>query len=266
MGVVADAGKDVLLCKHGGDNKMKKLGIVVIAVVAIIAAGLFWLRGNLDGLVRDAIAKYGSEMTQAQVSVGGVKISATDGQGVISDLVVGNPKGFKTAHAFAVKEFTVAVDPASLTGDVITVRKIAIVAPNVVYEKGDAMTNFDAIQKNIADYLGPSDGKSSQGGKKLIVEELTVTGAKAKAAAPFMDGQTMTVDLPDISLHNMGKSKGGITPGELGKEIAGALQKQLSNAVNFDKLGKAISEKAGATVESAKKAAGSATDKIKDLF
>jgi hypothetical protein len=239
---------------------VKKLGIALLVLIAVVVSALFWLHGNMDGLVRDAITKYGSEMTQARVSVGGVKISAANGEGVISDLTIGNPKGYKTPHAFRVKEFTVAIDPASIARDVVTVKKIVIVAPDVMYEKGDAMTNFDAIQKNIAAYLGPSSGKPS--GKKLIVEELTIRDAKAQASAPFMDGKTVTVSLPDLTLHNLGKAKGGITPGELGQEIAGALKKQLSGAISFDKLGKAISEKAGEV----KKSAGKAVDKVKSLF
>lgn len=243
---------------------MKKLGIVLLVLIAVVAGALLWLRGNMDSLVRDAIAKYGSEMTQAKVSVGNVKISAANGEGVISDLSIDNPKGFKTPHAFKVREFTIAIDPASVAGDVVTVKKIAIVAPDVIYEKGDTMTNFDAIQKNIADYLGPSSGKPS--GKKLIVEELTIRDAKAEASAPFLDGKTMAVSLPDLSLHDLGKAKGGITPGELGQEIAGALKNQLSSAVSFDKLGKAISEKTGEVTKSAKETAGKATGKIKSLF
>ena len=132
---------------------MKKVGIALIVIIAVIAGALYWLRNNLDSLVRDAIVKYGSEMTQAKVSVGSVKIDAVNGEGIISDFQIGNPQGFKTPYAFKVKEFTVAIDPTTLTGNVITVKKIAIDAPDVIYEKGDSMTNFDAIQKNIADYL-----------------------------------------------------------------------------------------------------------------
>ena len=241
---------------------MKKLGIALLALLAIIAGAVFWLRGNLDGLVGDAIAKYGSEMTQAKVSVGGVKISALNGEGIITDLIIGNPKGFKTPHAFSVRNFTLEVEPASVAKEVVVIKKIAIIAPDVIYEKGEGMTNFDAIQKNIAGYAGPSDGKtakadkSSKDGKKLIVEELTIKGAKAHASAPFLDGKMIDVPLPDLTLRNIGKAKGGVTSGELGQEIAGALKKQLSASISFDNLGtltKDAGEKLGKTLEKAGK-------------
>jgi hypothetical protein len=254
---------------HGVSTRrtvMKKTGIFLLILAVIAATVLLWLRGNLDGLVRDAIARYGSEMTQAKVSVGSVKITVSSGEGIISGLVIGNPKGFKTPQALNIQEFAVAIDPASIAGDVVTVKKIAIIAPDVGYEKGDTMTNFDAIQKNIADYLGPADNKPSEGGKKLIVEELTIRNAKVDVSSAFMAGKSIVVDLPDITLRNLGKAKGGITPGELGREIVGALQKQLTHAVNFDKLGKAIDESASAAAKEATEATGEAVDKIKSLF
>lgn len=235
---------------------MKKLGITLLVLTAIFFGALFWLHGNLDGLLADAIAKYGSDMTQAKVSVGGVQLNATNGEGVIRDLTIKNPKGFKTVHAFNVKEFSVVIDPASLAGDVVLVKRVAIIAPDVIYEKGDTMTNFDAIQKNIADYLGPSNGTAS--GKKLIVEELTIRNIKAQASAPFLDGNTVTVAVPDLTLHKLGKTKGGLTPGELGQVVSAALKKQLAGAISFNTLGQAIGSTAGVAEKSAKDAVGKA--------
>ncbi len=147
-----------------------------------------------------------------------------------------------------------AIDIASLTGNVITIRKIGVAAPDIIYEKGDAMTNFDAIQKNIADYLGPADKAKDKekGGKKLIVEELVIANPKAQASAAFMNGKTVEVKLSTISLRNLGKAKGGVTPGELGQEIAGAIKARLTAGISFDGLMKSMGgvlDKAGGAVK-----------------
>jgi hypothetical protein len=229
---------------------MKKLVAVLLVLAALVGSALFWLSGNIDGLIKDAVATYGSAMTQAKVSVDTVKIAPADGKGTISTLVIGNPAGFKTAHAIKVGRIEVDIDVASVARDVILIRRIAIIAPDVIYEKGDSMTNFDAIQKNIASYLGPADSK--KGGKKLIVEELTIRDAKAQASAAFMNGKTVNVPLPDITLKNLGKAKGGISPGELGQEITSALKAKLTGAVSFDRLMKSAGEaldKAGTAVK-----------------
>ena len=229
---------------------MKILAAVLAILATIIGAAMFWLSGNMDSLMKTAIGDYGSAMTQAKVSVDAVKISPADGKGTITNLLIGNPAGFKTAYAIKVGQIDVDIDVASVARDVIVIRRIAINAPDVIYEKADAMTNFDAIQKNIASYLGPADSKKE--GKKLIVEELTIRDAKAQASAAFMNGKTVNVSLPDITLKNLGKAKGGISPGELGQEIAGALKAKLTSAVSFDRLMKSTGEaleKAGSAVK-----------------
>jgi len=229
---------------------MKNIAAILFALAAVAGGALFWLSGNLDSLIRNAVVEYGSAMTQAKVGIDAVKIAPADGKGAISNLVIGNPAGFKTSHAIKVGQIDVEIDIASVTRDVVTIRRIAINAPEIIYEKGDALTNFDAIQKNIASYLGPADIK--KGGKKLIVDELTIRKAKAEASAAFMSGKTVSVPLPDITLKNIGKAKGGITPGELGQEVASALKAKLTGAVSFDKLMKSTGEaldKAGAAVK-----------------
>lgn len=222
---------------------MKKIAVVLLLIVAVIGGALYWLSGNIDGLLKNAIANYGSAMTQAKVSVGAVKIAAADGKGTISNLAIGNPAGFNTAYALKVARIDIEIDLASVTKDVILIRRIAVIAPDLIYEKGGTMTNFDAIQKNIARYLGPSDSKKN--GKKLIVELLTIRNAKTQASAGFMGGKTLSVPLHDITLKNIGRAKGGISGGELGQVVAGALKTKLSGAVNFDRLMKSTGDALG---------------------
>ena len=214
---------------------MKKLVAALLVVVAIIGGAVFWLSGNLDGLVKGAIAKYGSAMTQAKVSVDEVKIAPVDGKGTLGNLVIGNPAGFKTPYAIKAGRIEVDIDIASVTRDVIVIRRIAIIAPQVNYELGSAMTNFDTIQKNIASYLGSADNKK-KGGTKLIVEELTIRQAKAQASAAVMGDKTVNVALPDITLRNLGKARGGMSPGELGQQVAAAVTAKLAGTVNFERL------------------------------
>ncbi|MDZ7921236.1 hypothetical protein [Rhodoferax sp.] len=231
----------------------KSLLAFAILLLLLIVGGAIWLHGNLDGLVQSAISKYGTAMTGATVKVSAVKLKAANGHGTLKGLLVGNPAGFKTPYAVKADTIELEVDVASLTKDVVLVKKIAVIAPEVIYEKGDAITNVDAIQKNIAQYLGPSTNTGP--GKKLIVQEFVIRGAKAQVSASFLNGQTVSVALPDIALRDLGKAKGGLTPGELGLEVANALEKRLLSSVNMGALAKSV---------------GSALDKagnaIKDIF
>lgn len=206
----------------------KWIGGLALAAALAAAGGAWWLHDNLDALVRRGIAHYGSQMTQARVDVDSVQIRGADGNGIVRGLVVGNPAGFRTPHALKVGVIDVAVDMRTLADPVVVVRRIVLESPDVIYEKGDAATNFDALQANIARSLGTSSsGSESSPPRKLIVEELIIRGARAQASAPGLGGRTVSTTLPDITLRQVGRTQGGVTPAQLGQVVARTLSQRL---------------------------------------
>ena len=228
--------------------------ITALLVFAATAAGVWWVSRNLDDIAKSAIQNYGGAMTQAKVKVGEVHLSPSTGQGSIHDLSIGNPKGYRTAHALQVGKIEVDVDIATATDKVIIIRRITIEAPDVVYEKGEGLTNFDAILRNISLYIGESapSGSGSSSGRKLIVDSLTIRGARAHASAPLLSGKSVDIDLPDITLKNIGRAQGGVTPGELGGIVANAIRSRLVASINFERMlqsGSQALDKAGAAIK-----------------
>lgn len=217
-------------------NRPFRLFLILLALIGVAAV---LLATNLDHLAEYAISENGSVMTKATVSVDTVKIASTSGKGTISMLVVGNPAGFRTPHAFKAGSIDVDFELASLTSDAVVIRAITISGPDVIYEHGETMTNFDAIQNNIAAQLDTMRRNNNTGGIKLIVEELSIYNATAWASAPFMGGKTISIPLQDITLRNVGKDRGGITQEELGVVVTGALKARLASAASIDKLAKA---------------------------
>ncbi|MEW6134014.1 MAG: AsmA family protein [Pseudomonadota bacterium] len=207
---------------------MKKLQIVFLAFILLVAAVVLyvWLANPLNALVKTAIEKYGSEMTQATVTVGSVDLSPTDGKGVLSGLALGNPKGFKSPHALKAGRIELALEPASLTRDVVLIHKIHVDAPYISYEKNDkGVTNFDAIQRNVQRYVGagskaPKEDKKAE--TKMVIESLVIRNAKVNYNG------LMDLKLPDIHLRNIGKKSGGATSAEVTRAIVGELNKQLA--------------------------------------
>lgn len=230
---------------------MKKILFPLLVAVLLAVGSLYWISDNLDEIVADAIAHNGSAMTQGRVGLEKVEIAPKNGKGIVSGVVIGNPKGFKTPYALRVERIELDVDLTTIAKDVTLVRMLVIDKPDVIYENSELGTNFDAIQKNIATYLGPNGKPQQRGGTRLIIEELTICNANAQASADFMGGKTISIPLPDIVLKNLGKAKGGITPGEIGQEITNALKAKLSIAGNFDRLKKSADgtlDKAGRAI------------------
>lgn len=224
------------------------------ALLLLLSAGVaaWWLSHNLNGIAKRAIETYGSAMTQAKVSVGAVQLSPKDGTGVIQNLEIHNPRGFKTTHAIQVEKIAVKVDLSTVTQAVVVIHEISIQTPDVIYEKGDPLTNFDALLRNITASIGESSQTNAGNSKKLIVDSFTLRGAKARASASLLNGKTIDIDLPDITLKNIGRAQGGVTPEELGGIVANALRSRLAASFSFDRLlqsGGQVLDSAGSAIK-----------------
>jgi hypothetical protein len=113
--------------------------------------------------------------------------------------------------------------------DVVLVRRIAVERPSITYEPGARGSNFEALQRNVARYVGAGEAK---GGRRLIVESLTIRGARVTYAPQVGRGTaTISFDLPDIQLRDVGKDRGGVTPGELAKIVVDALAARIAEVM-----------------------------------
>lgn len=208
---------------------MKKYHIAILLLLVAIAASLFFAFTNPMGrLVKLAVEKFGPEMTQATVRVSRVEIVTADGKGKLSGLVLGNPKGFKTDYALKAGTIAIEIEPASIARDVVVIHKVLIDAPSIIYEKGEHGSNFDAIQRNVEQYLGVGGGqdkKAEGGGKKMIIDSFIIRNAKVN-----YNGM-VDIKLPDIELHDIGKNSGGATSAQVVKAIIAELNAKMAVAL-----------------------------------
>ena len=243
---------------------MKKLllGIAVV-VLLVIAGGAWWLYTSLDSVVASAIRKYGPQITGVSVKLSSVKIVPADGTASLRGMVVGNPKDFKTEHALSLGEISMKLDIGSLTKDVILIKEISIIKPDVTYEYASGSSNLDAIKHNVDRYTaenlgGKNESKDKGSGKKFIIENLYVKDGKANVSAEILKGKTMSVALSNLHLRDIGKKSNGATAGEVTKEVLSAITQSVTKATSSLNLGGAV--------ESVKKGAESASGKIKGLL
>jgi uncharacterized protein involved in outer membrane biogenesis len=243
---------------------MKKilLGIAVVVLLGI-AGGAWWLFSSLDSVVASAIRKYGPQITGVSVKLSRVKIMPADGTASLRGLVVGNPKDFRTEHALSLGEISMKLDIGSLTKDVILIKEISIIKPDVTYEYAPGGSNLDAIQRNVNRYVaenlgGKNESKDKGTGKKFIIENLYVKDGKANVSSEILKGKPMVVTLPDLHLRDIGKKSNGATAGEATKQVLGAITQSATKATSSLNL-----SGAGDIV---KKGAESAGEKIKGLL
>ncbi|OQW62860.1 MAG: hypothetical protein BVN29_18200 [Nitrospira sp. ST-bin5] len=243
---------------------MKKtlLGIAVLVALGFVGS-LWWLSRSLDSQVASAIRVYGSEIAGVPVSLSDVRIVVADGAATLHGLVVGNPPGFKTAQALSLDEVTLKLDVGSLATDVIRIKEMSIVKPDITYEYTLGGSNLDVLQRNADRYVaghgyGKSESREGAPGKKLVIEHVYIKNGIVNVSADMLNGKAVVVPLPDLQMTDIGKQSNGATVGEAMKNILGALTQSVTASVGTLNL--------GTVADGLKKGAEAATDAIRGLF
>ncbi|MEI6560531.1 MAG: hypothetical protein WCO68_00420 [Verrucomicrobiota bacterium] len=248
---------------------MKLLRNLVILVVLLCIIGVGVAFFSINALVKKGFETAGPAVAKVETRLGSANILPFSGTGKLSDIFVGNPQGCKTPHAIKVASVSVGVNLPSLKTDTVTLHSVKIEAPDICIEGGlTDKNNLTAIVHNIDSFAGNSSKpkadeakKSADSGKKVIVKDLLITGAKVHWVSPMTLGQEVLLQLPDIHLQNIGEEKKGITLGALSKLIMDEIFK-ASGAVSKQNLNKAVDQ----IKELGKGNLNNAADKLKGLF
>jgi hypothetical protein len=194
-----------------------------------------------------------SDATQTNVSLAQVKLNLKEGVGVLNNYQQGNPEGFQTKYAFRFDQAELDIDVGTILDDVVIIERVFINHADIVYEFNDGKTNFVELKKNIdkntkkknsdqknnpvVDQEKTSSSQSkTQQSKKIIIRSFEMINTKVEAAMPFASSQTLSVQLPNIKLSNIGAKENGLLADELMKIFLDAMEKDLKRAVNFKNL------------------------------
>jgi hypothetical protein len=244
---------------------MKKLLIAagMLTAAFIIAAVILVVR--LDILITKAINTYGPEITGTEVRTGDVRVSFLSGEAAVKNFLLGDPKGFRSAHAMKAASITVDLELSSLLGDTIVVKRIELVQPEIVYEKRGGTDNFKTIARHAeqkAKEVGIVPGETGEGKpqKKLRIREFIIRGGRVTLLTPDLPSGTASAALPDIHLRDVGKD--GAPPSEVFSRILAVMHDRLTTPIVIDTLNRGVVE----ARKSAEKNTRSLTDKIKGIF
>ena len=224
---------------------MKKILIGLAAIILLVIGGLVYVYVNLDDIVKTTIEKAGTRVTQAEVTVEGVSIEATQNTAAITGLVVGNPDGFNTDYAFSLGNISVRLDGSTLTSDTIRIIEVIVDAPSVTYELGNGSSNIATIQRNVESFVqrvsGPTGAGGADGnapaedagsGTKIIIDNVYVRNGNVGVSAALLQGKKLSASLPEIHLTDVGKESKGATPAEVAGEILTAINASVFKAVS----------------------------------
>jgi hypothetical protein len=218
---------------------LKKIFIGLGILVVIFAVGLFVLYTRLDMIVSAQIEKYGTRAAQSTVTVSGFKLSVNSGQGSISGLKIGSPKGFSAPYSIKLDSISVTVDRNTITGSgPIIIKEIVVDRPQVNYEiLENGQSNLSTISRNAQEYAGSSQHKAdrqeaAQKGhpeRKVIIDRLVIQQGEVEISQPMLK-LPVSAKLPTITLTGLGRSESGTTPDAVAGQVLEAITSGAARA------------------------------------
>ncbi len=236
--------------------------LAVLALIAFLGVAFF----SLNTLIKKGVEKGGPLALKAETRLESADILPFTGSGKLSGLFVGNPEGFKTPYALKVGQIHVQADLASVKTDTIVIQSVRIESPDIFIEGGlKEKNNLSALRKNIADFgsaktqakadpATESPKQPAKPGKKVIVKDLVITGAKVHWVSSLTLGQEVLLPLPDIHLTNLGEDKQGLTWSQLSNVVVDAIF-NAAGSVSAENLNKAVNQLKEKGLENLNKAA-----------
>lgn len=258
---------------------MKKLLIIILVIVGLIAGGAWYLFGNAGNFIKEQIEKQGSSYLGTKVSVFNVDLSFSDARLTISDIDVENPTGFSNSDAFSIE--TIVVDLGQVSSEPYVVQEVSLSAPEILYEvdasgNGNLLALKENLTRNLPKGEEPTETQESGANPLVIVENVTISKVRLKLNFEQLETgdleieqKAYEVELPTFSAGSVGKPN-GLPADQVGGEI---VSKMLDNIIAQAKeeakkrAREALKEKAKEKLdEEKKKLEEKAKDKLKGLF
>jgi len=206
---------------------MKRLVKIVLALLILLLVIITLILFFLGPILKKAVETAGPTVTGVPVQLESASLSPLTGKGKLENFTVSNPPGYKSPEAIHIDELTLDVEPKSLLADKVHIRSLRLVGPLITLEGTPTKNNLKAILDHLNKVTGgsssspqsESDSQSQQGGKKLQVDDLQILSPKLKIQSPLLGDQPLLIELPDITLKDLGQGPEGITSAELAKQV-----------------------------------------------
>ena len=207
------------------------IAAVVVVIIAVAGAGVYLMQ-NLDGIVKDLIEQVGTDTVGTKVSLADVKVNLREGSATLSGLTVANPPGYSDEPVLSMGTIHVAIDTASLTEAVTVINEISVSDVRVLAEQKGTGTNVQALRDGMdaADGDGAAADQSDTGSDILLaIKQINFDQGAMELRSEQYGSRELT--LQSLKLRDLGSADNGLTPEQVGVEIAGQITRQVQDAV-----------------------------------
>ncbi|MEH6402189.1 MAG: hypothetical protein V7750_02375 [Sneathiella sp.] len=203
--------------------------ILMAAGLIIFCAAIITIYISIGSVIVDTIEAKGSQITQTKVTLKEADFSPSTGVTTLVQLKIANPIGFESKHAFSFDTIELWIDPETLASDVLVIKSMVLVAPEIIYEINESADNLRALKNYIQNSLEKTTSQPFTG-KKIIIENFFVRNGIVVVQAAEIKGQKKTAQISDIQLKDIGRAENGLVPAEMMQRLLLPLLRQTTIA------------------------------------
>ncbi|MDH5722473.1 MAG: hypothetical protein OEY94_04015 [Alphaproteobacteria bacterium] len=212
-------------------KKTAKASLLLCSVIVFLfIGGAIYLYVNMNSLLADLIEDVGSDALGVEVTVGDVDVIIEDKKITVSDIRVGNPKGYKRAEAIKIGSIVIAAE--SLASDLLVFDRVEVNGTSVNLEVKQGGTNLGDIKKYIEQNTPQSSQPTSQTDVKVIVRNVHVRKAQLNPSVMLLDKDLAYVNVPDIHVRGVGERENGVVAQEAVEQVLAAVIVELNKAAS----------------------------------
>lgn len=218
----------------------KKLKWIVLSVailfIVIIAAVVL----NLNGIVRSAVETGTTKSLELPTTLSGASIGLLSGDVSLSGLNIGNPEGFSAPQLLSFGKISVDTSYGKVFGTPTNIDALTIQKPKLVLEFKGTQSNLKTVADKLASGTGGDQPQPAPDPNKkplkLIIDNLTVEGAEVEIRSDLLLKEPMTIQIPTISLNQIGNADGNRNGEEIGKVVSQVITRLSIEAQKSGKL------------------------------
>ena len=189
-----------------------------------------FIRMQLDKEILNAINTYGPQVTLSEVTVQNVSFSIFSGKGVVKELKIGSPRGFRSSYAIKIPKIVIDIKLSSVFSDCILIESIKIDRPEIIFEHGVPENNLVVLMNNLKNYSSTLSSKKLS--KRLVrVGNIDISTGVVHIYSPEEGLSPDSIPLRSLSLNELNNGNKGQIPGMIGLQIADLLLQHILRSI-----------------------------------
>lgn len=219
-------------------SRFKKMFEVTVVLLVLAVGGLYLYK---DTAVRAGIIAGGDlALGAGSTDLVGARIDVFKGNLALIGLRLKNPEGYQQPHFCQMKRFDAALSLPSLLQDRVVIPSVQLDGVELLVEsvidKDGPRLNLLSIRNKLPARGEGENSSAEKGGKKFIIEKLTVDAMKVIGVLTIPGGGSWPIDLdvPSFEIEEIGKKEKGVLLAEVVVIVLDAILARAIEVIEVD--------------------------------